>query len=463
MSYRDTLIVLTLIGNFFASSASAQQAIPSGVGQVQIPSVPNQEIKQEVKQEVKPEVKPELPPIPPLTPPAALPVLGCASCGDTTGTCGDFGCAGGPQVKGPKYAVELDYTHSFMWFEPKSSPFPLAVGGMPGAVANTLLSGNNSLGMFNSFGFNLKMWLDQEHVQGLGGGGFITENRARYDSVTGGPGGITIQRPFIDAVTGLPSSLLVASGNPAPGQSFAGSIATVSTARLAGADIHIRRNLFTNSTYRLDLFYGFRYYDLNESFTIYQATGVANQIVKVGNQPALAPTDTVLLRDRSYTRNQFYGGEVGAFASAQSGILFATLTPRIAFGPFHQVSKIEGETQSTNVGQNTALGGLLAAGTGPGNGNINQTAENRFGLAVNVAVQGGIHVTEQLSLSVGYNFLFFNEVARPISQFDSTINTRVVPISNAFGSTSGPAAPRNQLTRESFYAHGATVTIQIAY
>jgi hypothetical protein len=461
MFYHFKRKVVSLLGLFVFATFAIGQTLPM------LPAPGKPDVKQDAKPEVKPDTKPEIKPTPLLLPTIPLPpmlplepptmgrvVSGCASCDSCDGVtpgCTDPGCGGKPIIVGPKYPVELDFTQNFFWLQAPASPFPLATSPTNGNVLN----GNGQLGMFITPSFNLKMWLDQEHLFGIGGGGFLSESRSRFQTVQGGPS--TLERPFFNAVTGVPDSLVVANSV------FSGRLATQSKQQIAGADIHFRRNLYTNETCRIDLFAGFRYYDLNESFVIYQATDVTSQTVTVGNQAPLASGQTVFLRDRAYTRNQFYGGEIGTYNYLRHGILFMSVTPRVAFGPFHQVTKIEGETRSTNTTQTTALGGLLAAGRGPNDGNILRSSQNRFGVAANVATQAGINVTEQLSISVGYNFIYFSEVVRPLAQFDSTINTRVVPVSNQFGTISGTAAPRNRNVHDTFYAHGATVTFQISY
>lgn len=441
---------------------------PNSPTEIKPPAKPETNSKPELKQDSKPEFKPQetkpetnpvVPPMPTAPVPQMLPlemptmpaVSACESCGSSG--CTDPGCGGKPIVVGPKYPVELDFTQHLLWFQPKTSRFPIATSG-----GNVLLDGKEQLGMYLAPGLNLKMWLDKEHLFGIGGGLFISENRSSFQSVSGGPGGLIIERPFTDVLTGAQSSLFVSNSN------FAGSIATANKARLAGGEIHFTRNIYNDPKSRIDLFAGFRYYDLNESFTIYQSTDiVTGGTISVGGQPPLAAGTKIILQDRAYTRNQFYGGEVGSFMKHSHGILFATLTPRLAFGTFHQVTNITGSTRSTDQTQQPVNGGLLAVGTGPNDGNILRSSENRFGLAANVAINGGVNLTEHFSVAVGYTFMFFNEVARPLGQFDQNINQRLVPTNSTFGTTSGPASPLNRGFRESFYAHGANIVFQIAY
>lgn len=468
MGLRTRLLMAGLLAASATATATAQigsplpRSVPTGVGGVEVPKFQTPPATPAPPSPLpgdKPPAgssNPLVPPMPSMAPPSGAAVLGCASCADSPAACGSsLGCDGLPIRTGPRYAVELDYTHGLFWTQPKESSFPIAT-----INGRTVLDGTDNQGLMNVFGFNLKMWLDHEHRFGLGGGGFMSENRSRFDAVSGGPGGSTIQRPFFDAVTGLNSSLLVSDGST---NGFLGSIATRNAIRFAGADLHFRRNVHTSDSCRVDLFAGFRYYDLNESYTIDQSTRIGSQVVSVGGQPNLPTGSTVQLRDRSYSRNQFYGGEVGMFAHLSHGIFFGSMTPRLAFGPYHQVSRIEGETTSTVAGQNTVAGGLLAAGTAPANGNLGREIENRMGIAVNLAAQGGINLTEQLSLAVGYQFIYLGDVVRPITQFDPVINPRVIPVSNTFGASSGPIAPRNRMVRDSFYAHGATITLQLAY
>ena len=435
--------------------------LPQAVRQAVPPAGPT-----EGKSAAPPAAPSPLPELPPTLPTGELFNPGCSNCRDGTPGCLGSSCDLNPKSKGPKNPVWLGYTQLLMWYQPTRAQFPLAVGNAPGGASRTLLAGDGELGRFNAFQVAGGMWLNDDHTFGVGADFFISEQRSRFESAAGGPGGLSIQRPFIDAVTGRPASILVANADPGPFNQpqFAGSVATAITARLASAGIALQRNLFCTPTTRANLSFGLRYYDLDESLSIYQSTingpGVGATIAL---QP-LAVGSAVNLFDRVYTRNQFYGGELGGRVERDFGMVTLGFAPRIALGDMRQSVTASGTTTGTSAGGApvTAIGGLLAAG-GPGNGNLDRDVTNRIGTATQLNAYVALKLTDHLRATVGYQFLYLNNVARPGQQLDAIVNQRVVPVSGAFGSLSGQPGNRLTLDRDGFYAHGATIAFELTY
>ncbi len=386
-----------------------------------------------------------LPPVPPLDAPQ-FGVPGCNTCGDVNPNCADPGCAG-DLIPGPKNQVWMSYSQLLLWFQPPRATFPLAVSGPPNQV---LLDGTGEFGMHFGYKIDGGMWTNHEHTRGIGADGFITEHRSRFQTISGG----IINRPFFDATTGLQSSLS-ASNDP----SFTGSMATTNTARLASAGVNIRRNLAYNDNWQIDLYYGFRYYDLDESLVIFQQTNLPAAIT-LGGQVVSAGSP-VSLRDRVYTRNQFWGGDIGGRFEWKRGVTYLALTPKLAFGSTHQITQISGETRSTTP--NVSVPGALLAAGANGDGNLGRFITNRFGIATEIGTQVGFNITENARIGLGYQFLYMNNVARPGKQFDMTVNTRVIPVSPSFGSITGVSAPNVTFDREGFFAHGVTITMEARY
>lgn len=408
--------------------------------------------------EGKPKPKPELvPPMPAEAIPAPTMALfpsTCNTCGDVNPACADPGCAGG-MIPGPKDPVWMNNGVMLLWFQPQRQPFPLVAGGPVGGPTTTLLSGTDELGRYLALKIDGGMWVNKDHTIGAGLDGFITEHRSSFATVSGGPGGLSILRPFTDAVTGAPTALIVA--NPA----VAGSAATAVTGRFASLGGHLRRNVVYTCDWQFDLMFGARYYDLDESLQVYQRSVLPAGTPTLPAFPGVAAPagQAVELRDRAYTRNQFYGGEAGARLEYNHGFFFFAATPKVAFGEVHQITQINGETK---LGGQTVQGALLAAGVAP-NGNIGRFVTNRFAVATDASLEMGVNISKNTRLAVGYQFYYLNTVARPGQQFDSTINTRVVPVSPAFGSLTGPVAPNVTVDREGFYAHGVSFTMQARY
>ena len=409
-----------------------------------------------------------LPELPPTLPTGELLNPGCSACGDGRPGCSGSSCdLNDKKSRGPRNPVWLSYTQLLMFYQPTRSQFPLAVGNAPGGASRTLLAGDGELGRFNAFQVAGGVWLNDSHTFGVAGDFFMSEQRSRFESAAGGPGGLSIQRPFIDAVTGRPASILVSNADAGAFNQplVTGSVATAITARLASAGVALQRNVFCTPTTRATLSFGFRYYDLDESLSIYQTTVNGPGLVgaTIANR-ALAPNSAVNLFDRVYTRNQFFGGELGGRVEHDFGIVTLGFAPRIAIGDMRQSVTASGLTSGTDTSGApiSRVGGLLAAG-GPGNGNLDRDVTNRISTATQLNAYVGIKLTDHLRTTIGYQFLYLNNVARPGQQLDQIVNQRVVPVSSAFGSLSGQPGNRLTLDRDGFYAHGATVAFELTY
>jgi hypothetical protein len=129
--------------------------------------------------------------------------------------------------------------------------------------------------------------------------------------------------------------------------------------------------------------------------------------------------------DSFATRNQFYGGQLGAVVEVRRGPWIVDLTGKIALGATHEVINIDGnQLVVPNAGpRSTSSGGLLALP----NANIGHHARNEFAFVP----EGGINLAYQLSdhvrARVGYTFLYWSNVVRPGDQIDVRLAENKIP------------------------------------
>ena len=403
----------------------------------------------------------------PMTPPTAPP-MPCTDCGTPAAS---MGTPKGPRIaphNGPPESFWFSSGTSINWLKSHPLPFPIAIGSANGPPRTLLGETTRDVGSVYGFKLDAGYWANEEHTFGFGLGGFMMEQASAFDRAGGGANNLTIVRPFTDAVTQAQNSILVA--NPALGTT--GSIALGVGSRFSGFDATMRRNVTNCDGWTFDLTFGFRYLDLDESLAVYQRTTFPNGGTNgrtpgaLGTPIAFPAGSTVLVTDRFRTRNQFYGADLGSLIELRQGIVFLDLTPRVAFGPTHQITEIDGRT--TVAGGNTVRGGLLATG-GPGStdsfpdGNIGRFTTSRFTLVTELGAQLGVQLTKSARVAVGYNFLYLNNVARPASQYSGAVNPRTIPLSQSFGTLSGSRAPQLTLDREDFYSHGVSATFQLMY
>lgn len=337
----------------------------------------------------------------------------------------------------------------------------LGVIGAPG----TSIVGNTDLDYKAASGgrFTLGGWLDPcTQSIGLEGSGFFLERRpAGFGAQSSATGTPVIARPFVNAISGTEDAFLVSG----PGQFF-GGVSVGSSSRFYGWDGNFVFPWFTDGELKLDLLVGVRNLYLSEDLNIQQHSillpGGAGGFV--GN-PVIPPAQYDII-DRFQTRNEYWGGQIGARGEYRSGRFFANATGKLAFGAMHEVLSIDGVTRlsnapavpATNFAPVGAQGGLLALAS-----NIGKTARDNFALVPELNLNVGVNLNNTFSLFCGYTFLYISEIARPGDQINRTVNPTTVPASQAFGVPVGPAAPTLRFDGSEFWAQGLNFGLAVRY
>jgi hypothetical protein len=381
---------------------------------------------------------------------------------------------------GPREQLWFNAGYRLWWIKDARIPTalvttgPASGGGQPGAGTTILFGGQDvNYGSFSGLNLEGGLWLDCRHTFGIEIGGFYFGRQdvtATFSSdAAGNP---FIARPFTTALTMTPAAAIVSS----PGI-LSGTVTGQTASRLAGANINAVKNLFQCEDYTVDTLYGFRYIDLAERLDVTQNSTPLNGGTLAFNGGALPPGVGLSLADSFTTRNQFYGGLIGTRGELRFGPAFIDLSSTVALGPNHETLQVYGRTTALTPGGLTLPGGLLAVGGGNETvnaangqptafvhqGNIGRYTTNRFIVAPEVGLSAGAYVTSHIKLAVGYNFLYMTDVVRPGQQVNPQIDTRFVPSSPAFGSTSGQPVPTVTGRREDFHAQGVTFSAEVKY
>ncbi len=322
-------------------------------------------------------------------------------------------------------------------------------------------------GWFNGGRLEGGMWFGCEHTFGIEFGGFIFQRRGRdFSAVSNGnPGDPTINRPFTNTDMDQPDVSPVA-GPPVGGlPGIRGMIDISAATRLTSAEVSFTRNLAYDECFQFDTFAGFRYIDLMEDLRISSLSTALQGSPFVFNIPGQS-FSSLAITDSFTTRNQLYLGQVGARARFHRGMWFGGVRGSVAIGPNNQSADIAGESIVTNAagGRAAAPSGLLAVTGGPVNtvngpqvlpaGNAGQYKTDWFTIAPEVGLQAGAQLSRFVSVHIGYNFLYINNVVRPGDLIDTTVNRKFLPFSSAFGSQSGVNRPAFRNNRDDFIAHG---------
>jgi Putative beta barrel porin-7 (BBP7) len=172
------------------------------------------------------------------------------------------------------------------------------------------------------------------------------------------------------------------------------------------------------------------------------------------------PGNVISSVDSFRTRNQFYGGQIGARASYTRGNFFGELDAKLAIGDTHGTVDVSGSSSLTSTTGNitTAPGGLFA-----GPSKLGRFSQDEFSWLPEVELKVGYKITRHANVFVGYNFTYWTDVLRPGDQVNRNIDTREIPTSFNFtpGFTAAPVAPAFNHT--DFWAQGINFGLQFRF
>jgi hypothetical protein len=407
------------------------------------------------------------PALPPAgTPPGCGPQLSACTC-CAAPACPDTVCsADATGGDGDRFYVRAEY---LLWdirdsrLPPIVTTSPPAAAGVLGAPGTVVLFGGGDVdNKLRSGGrFTAGYWFDPCQTCGLEGSFFFLGKRSVSFDASSDTTPV-IARPFINVLQGQESVELTA----LPGVAT-GSLHVDLSSRLWGAEANVRHLLCCGCGYRFDLLAGFRYLQLDEDLQISEDLLTAPDF-GMGTPGAERFANTRFqVFDRFQTRNQFYGGQLGATAELRRGRWSLDVTGKVALGSTHQVVNITGSEFLTFPGSATPQafqGGLLALSS-----NIGSFSRDRFSVVPEVGVTVGYNVTEQLRVFAGYNFLYWTNVVRPGDQIDRTLDARRIPNFCVISprecppGTVNPARPLFQFHDTNFWAQGLTAGMEYRY
>ncbi len=396
-------------------------------------------------------------------PSSAVTVLdaGGATLPENCGTCGDCcvpgcGLCHGCCSDGSAFWVSGEY---LLWWTNGIRTPPLLTTSPPGTPTTTagvigapgtsvLIGGTLDQGSFSGGRISGGWWFDEEHIWGIDGTFFALDQRTNTfsDSSFGTP---ILVRPFFNVAPGTNAEFgeLVAF----PGI-LAGTATVTTKSELWGADADLRRQILCWNDLHVDLLAGFRYLRLDESLGITE-----NLLV---TSPGALTGSTIVVRDSFGTKNEFYGGQIGAEAEWHWGNWYVDAIGKVGLGENHQTVDINGSTTFTlPTGLvTTQPGGLLALPT-----NIGHYTHNSFAVLPEAGIKLGYQFTPHIRAFVGYNFMMLTDAVRPGDQIDRVINTTQLPTSAGPGTLVGAARPAFALHESDFWAQGVDFGIEFRY
>ena len=131
---------------------------------------------------------------------------------------------------------------------------------------------------------------------------------------------------------------------------------------------------------------------------------------------------------------------------------------KVALGLSHEIATIRGFTGIDTQPTTAVDAGFLAVASNRG-----RHSTNSFAVVPEAAINLKFQLTERIAFFGGYSFLFWNRVARPGDQIDTSVNVNFVPTSATFGAGGGADRPAFNFRHTDFFAHGANFGVEIRY
>jgi len=223
------------------------------------------------------------------------------------------------------------------------------------------------------------------------------------------------------------------------------------SSRFFGLEANVGHRSFTIGRTRFSEIYGLRYLDLTINQSLAQAiTFFDSRYIVDPVTGAQGESTTVLVGD--YTaHNQFYGAQVGARFDSDFGRFFMNGFGKFGFGTMRQ-------DLSTNEVVFNVDGADVPFSVYP-SPTITRETRNRVAYMLEGNLSAGFFLTENISLSAGYNILVMNRVARPTGASLPSNGAGTITL----GSEQRPVPLTNAFTESRYYAHGLTMSLELRY
>lgn len=201
-------------------------------------------------------------------------------------------------------------------------------------------------------------------------------------------------------------------------RAVAGRVTVNNPSEMYGGEFNTVYALSNVATVRSHFLLGGRFLHLREDLN------VREDLVQLADAAAGIPQTTFLVQDRFRTNNDFVGGQFGLRSLMFAGRWSLELQGKLALGITRQTVRINGATYSAADGGEVTVGtgGLLALPT-----NIGVYHRDQFTVVPEGTVNLGCHLSRQLRVFCGYNFLYWSSVFRPGPQIDLGINPNFLP------------------------------------
>ncbi|MDX1946692.1 MAG: BBP7 family outer membrane beta-barrel protein [Pirellulaceae bacterium] len=287
---------------------------------------------------------------------------------------------------------------------------PADQAGVIGQDGTRVLFGDGGIGERFRSGLRLSasLALDPSGCRYLEGRAWGLEDGAvTYAAASDGSPILTL--PFFNAVLDEEDAFEIA----VPGRTTAGRVRVSSHNDLFGADATLRELWWTDGCSQLYLLGGYQFTRLDDTLAVDVSTQVTDP------QSALGVGTRLAFHDSFRTQNTFHGGHLGLMASASSGCWDVIAAGRIALGGMRQRAVVSGRRTTTTANGATQTNdfGFLALPS-----NIGDYERDRLAFIPQVDLTARYHLNDCWKLTLGYSFLYWNNVALGGNQIDRNLD-----------------------------------------
>ena len=375
----------------------------------------------------------------------------------------------------------------------------------------TLAAGGSYQGLQSGGRFSVGYWLDAEQRFGIEGGYFFLGLGQNSPAASNGSPSLVI--PYFDAGTGQAAAYTIAQQPTStllrqfliavPGEFFhlfdtttttasTGNVSVRSSGNLQAFDANGIYNALNTDGWRLDFLAGFRYAALNENLIISSSVTTQQSMTTVfepalglpiNGQPIINSSATVNSRTDTYNaRNSFYGGQIGFRNEFIFDRFSLFLGAQVALGNMNESLLINGYTDSATISSITptmplplasipltvptgaaavtsktvtqTVGGFFAQP-----GNIGAYHRNVFAVMPEGDFKVAYRITDHITGTIGYTFVYMSSVVRPGDQVDRFINPSLLTTPPTAGTTKTSFAMQST----EFWAQGLTFGAAFRY
>jgi hypothetical protein len=240
---------------------------------------------------------------------------------------------------------------------------------------------------------------------GLGGRFWIMSENDDSFAASGVGTGTSIARPFLNLASAGEDSVIINNDGTGTLSQFGGDVSASSSLNLWAAEAYTRLKFSCDKQHRVEFIGGFSHFEIDDELSI-ASTSIEN-----------ANSRVTTFSDRFEAENRFNGGQFGFEMIINRGKWTARSLTKVHLGNMNQKYTIAGTTSDTSFGGGTSNFdvGMLARG------NSGTFEEDVFAFIPEANFKLAYQLRKNMQFSVGYSFLYFDNVALNGSVMDRVI------------------------------------------